>query len=459
MNPHIPDIEIRDCLARNDVDALRKLCEEEHPALIAEYLADFEPTEMWAFLALLDRDTCAEIFSHLHPDTQIELAENLTKEQLASLVTEMPPDDRVDLLKQLPEEQVNAIMPAIDPEERADIRRLSGYAENTAGAIMTSDFITLPAEATAEQCIDKLRREASDKETIYYAYVLDAHEKLIGFVSLRDLILAHPAARVTLFMHHDPISVQVTEDQEVAARMVQKYDLIALPVVDEQERLVGMITHDDAFDVISQEQTEDLEKLMGITGEHENAAYMRTSPWQHFRKRVGWVIALAALGLVAGFIVEKFGEVIATVAILVTFMPMLADTGGNTGSQSATLVVRGLAIGEIRPRDIMRVLFKELLVALPLGLVLGVLAFGRVVLFTETGADLGGNSMTIVGLAIALALALQVVSATLFGAILPMAAAGLKLDPALVASPALTTVVDITGLLIFFTTVKIMLGL
>ncbi|MEO0073146.1 MAG: magnesium transporter, partial [candidate division WOR-3 bacterium] len=252
-------------------------------------------------------------------------------------------------------------------------------------------------------------------------------------------------------------SVRVDEDQEEAARRIEKFDLIALPVVDEREALVGIITHDDALDVLVQEQTEDIEKLMAITGTHEATGYLKTPSWVHFRRRSIWVVVLAALGLVSGFIVQSFEGLLLQFAVLATFMPMLADTGGNTGSQSATLVVRALALREISPRDLWRVIAKELQVALMLGLLLAVLAYGRVLLFHGSASMTGGHPLWLVGVAVAAALAIQVVTSTLIGAVLPMAAAKLKFDPAVVASPALTTVVDITGLLIYFLTVKAIL--
>jgi magnesium transporter len=260
-------------------------------------------------------------------------------------------------------------------------------------------------------------------------------------------------------MRTDAISVKVGDDQEKAARTITNYDLIALPVVDDNNVLVGIVTHDDAADVIVQEQTEDVEKLMGISGEHESYAYMKTSPWRHFRNRVGWILGLAALGLVSGLIVQHFTVLLAQIALLATFMPMLADTGGNTGSQSATLVVRALALGEIVPRDSLRVLLLELVVSLLLAVVLAVFTIGRVLVFGAGQALPPGITPIGLALAIACALGLQVISSTLIGALLPLAASKLRFDPAIVASPALTTIVDITGLLIFFTTAKLMLGL
>ncbi|RME19426.1 MAG: magnesium transporter, partial [Candidatus Zixiibacteriota bacterium] len=265
-------------------------------------------------------------------------------------------------------------------------------------------------------------------------------------------------ALVKDIMEQDIVYVNADDDQEEAARKIEQYDLIALPVVNRNGMLIGIITHDDAFDIIVQEQTEDIEKLMAIGGAHEPRVYLSTSAWEHFRNRFGWIIALGLLGLVSGLIVQHYEALLLQISIIATFIPMLADTGGNTGSQSSTLVIRALAINEITPRDILRVLIKETKVSLMLAALLAILAYGRVVLFSGGAVLPPDVSLTTLGLAVALALALQVITATLIGALLPLIASRLRIDPAVVASPALTTIVDITGLLIFFTTVRVMIG-
>ncbi len=449
--------ELREAIASQDPAELREFLTNMHPQTIADFLSALEPVEIVAALRLAPPQTRAEIFSHLDIDEQLALIEILPRDELGRLLSDMAPDDRVDLLREIPEDRREAILPAMAQAEREDVRRLMSYPEGTAGAIMTSDYATLSPDETVADALARLRREAPDKETIYYSYVVDSNRQLLGDVSLKSLILARPEAKVSEIMRTDTISARVTDDQEAAARTILKYDLIALPVLDENGALVGIITHDDAADVITQEQTEDVEKLMGISGEHESYAYMRTSPVQHFRNRVGWIVVLAALGLISGFIVQRFEALLAQVALLATFMPMLADTGGNTGSQSATLVIRALALGEIAPRDSLRVLGRELLTALLLATVLGLFAFLRVMLFQAGRGLPPGVTPLWLGFTIACALGLQVITSTLIGALLPLVSARLRIDPAVVASPALTTIVDITGLLIFFTTAKLML--
>ncbi|WP_143340868.1 magnesium transporter [Dethiosulfovibrio salsuginis] len=450
-------VEVLGLLASEDSKGFARFFDKKHPAQVAEVLSEVSPMEAWSVLRYATRDLRAEIFSHLDLNFQIEIVISLGRDEVARLFSDLPPDDRTDLYKRLPEEVQDSILPAMAQGEREDIRRLSSYKEGTAGSVMTSDYATLTVDLTAAQAIEKLREIAPDRETIYYSYVVDESRRLLGYVSLRDLILAHRDSKVENLMHRNFVFARVNDDQEDAASKIQKYDLIALPVINGGDALVGIITHDDALDVISQEQTEDMEKLMAIGGSHEMVAYMKISPWQHFKNRVGWLIGLAILGLVSGAIVQGYETLLLQFAVLATFMPMLADTGGNTGSQSATLVVRALATKEISSEDLLRVLWREFLVALPLGAVLAVLAFARVYLFAPEMPE--GSSLIVLGLAVGLALGAQVVTSTLFGALLPMGAAKLKLDPALVASPALTTVVDITGLLIYFTIAKSLLGL
>lgn len=449
--------ELREIIEKNDNKALRAFCASLHPASVAEFLGALSGQDIRHVLALLEPRLRAEIFSALDQDIQAELAESLKRRELAEIVTHMSADERVDLLKRLPEDKQDALMPALAQVEREDIRRLFAYEEGTAGAVMTSDYATLFPDQTVQEALAKLRREAPDKETIYYAYVVDSERRLIGFLSLKDLIIARSDKRVEELMHRDLIYASVSDDQEEAAQKIAKYDLIALPVVNGNNVLVGIITHDDAIDIINQEHTEDMEKFMAITGSHETGTYLRTSSWGHIKNRCVWLVALAALGLVSGYIVQSFEGLLLQFAVLATFMPMLADTGGNTGSQSATLVVRALAVREISPGDILRVLWKEFKVGLPMALLLAILAFGRVIFFAGGSSRPEGYSLSSIGLAVGAALGLQVLASTLIGALLPMAAARLKFDPAVVASPALTTIVDITGLLIYFTTAKVLL--
>ncbi|MDZ7346629.1 MAG: magnesium transporter [candidate division KSB1 bacterium] len=451
--------ELRELLNIGDIESLRDFCESNHPAEVADFISALEPNEIWQILLAVKPEIRAEIFSHFDEDDQLELTEKLSRTELANLITDMSHDDRVDLFKRLPEETQRSLLPALAQAEREDIRRLASYEEGTAGSVMTSEYAVLQPSLTAAEAIEKLRLEAPNKETIYYAYVVDDQRRLIGFISLKDLIIARPHQKVEDLMHRDVIYVKADDDQEEAARKIQKYDLLAIPVVNNDRVLVGIITHDDALDIITQEHTEDMEKIMAIGGSHEAGVYLRTSAWEHFKNRATWVVSLAALGLVSGMIIHSFESTLMNLMILALYMPMVADTGGNTGSQSATVVVRALALKEISPSDFLKVIFKELRVSLLLAVILGLLSWLKVMFLSQGSTIPSGYTLPRIGLAIAVALGLQVVTATLIGAVLPLIAAKLKLDPAVIASPALTTIVDMTGLVIYFTSAKLILGI
>lgn len=451
--------ELQQLLLEGEASDLKLLFDDVHPADIAEAVAALDVDDQWKALSRLDPHYAAEVFSHLEDDIQEKIIATLNRPELAWLMTHIPSDDRADIFRRLPEERQESLLPALAQAEREDIRRLVAYPEGSAGSVMTSEYVTLPAAVTVDEAITRLRREAFNKETIYYAYVVDENRRLLGFVSLKDLILASPKERIEDIMHRDIIFARAHDDQEEAARLITKYDLFVLPVINGNDAMVGIITHDDAIDVINQEHTEDMEKFMAIAGSHETGGYLRTSVMEHFRNRAFWVVSLAIVGLFSGAIIHRYEDTLASLMLLALYMPMLADTGGNTGSQAATVIVRALALKELSLRDLLRVLFKEFRIAVMLSGVLGCVAFSRV-MFLSRGADVPDHlSLPLIGAAIALALSLQVISSTMAGATLPMIATFFKKDPAVVASPALTTVVDITGLLIYFNIAKWMLGI
>lgn len=450
--------EFREIINSKNWEQFSEICEDIHPAEIAELISALNISEIWALIENLNAKKRSEIFGNLDIVQQIEISEILNRKQLAELLTEMPADDRVDLFKRFPAEKQEFILPALAHAEREDIRKLASYEERSAGSVMTSDYVSLTEDLLVRDAINRLRLEASKKETIYYSYIINDSRQLIGFVSLADLILTDPKKLIKDVMHTEVIYAMVDEDQEDAARRIQKYDLIAIPVVNSNNNLVGIITHDDALDIITQEQTEDFEKLMAITGSHDTGVYLQTPAFTHFKNRAVWIISLAALGLISGMIIHKFESTLTSMMILALYMPMVADTGGNTGSQSATVIVRALAIGEVTFKDIFQILWKEFRISILLALCLGILSWMKV-MFLSHGSEIPqGFVIEKIGFAIALALSLQVITSTLIGALLPLLAAKLKLDPAVVASPALTTVVDITGLVLYFVTAKLILG-
>ncbi len=451
--------ELRELLAAGETDELRDFCTASHPATVADFISLLEPDEVRRVLATVPPRDRALIFGHLDPEMELALTQLMSRGELAEVVTHMLSDERVDVLQRLPEDQREALLPALAFAEREDIRRLASYPEGTAGAVMSSDYAALSATDNAAQAIERLRREAPDKETIYYAYVVDEQRRLIGFISLRDLILAPPFKKVGEIMQRDVVFAGVDDDQEKVAQLIAKYDLIALPIVGADNALVGIVTHDDVIDILRQEHTEDAEKFVGIAGEHEVGAYLRTSALTHFRNRAGWVVGLAILGLISGLILHHFEHTLEQLLLLAVYIPLIASTGGNTGSQSAMVIMRSLATGEITSRDAFKVLGKELCVALMLASVLALLTVGKVLWMSGDATLPEGLQLMHIATAIGLALGVQVVTATLAGALLPIAASRFGFDPAVVASPALSTIVDMTGLLIYFGMVRLVLGL
>ncbi len=440
-----------------DVAGFQKAVGSVHPGEIADSVAALHDTDIWRLLAVIPEQQAAQIFSRFDLDRQVELVHGANRQAMARLLEKLPHDDRADLVQRLDQQVAEQILPLVARAVREDIRKLASYAEGTAGALMSSDYATLRPDVTVAQALEQIRIQAPTRETIYNIYVEDEEQRLIGLVSLKGLILAKPAQLVQDIMHEEVISADVNEDQEPVIHKIEKYDLLAIPVTNGDRKLVGIITYDDALDALRQEQQEEFEKFMAISGGHAVGGYMRTPALGHFRNRVTWVVILGLLGLVSGWIVQNFEGLLLNFAILAAFMPMLADSGGNTGSQSAALMVRALSLGEVQPRDLLRILFKELKVSALLAVVLAAIAFGRVMVFGGGSTMPAGASLVWIGTAISIAMGLQVVSATLIGAILPLAAAKMKLDPAVVASPALTTIVDITGLLLFFGTATLLL--
>lgn len=453
------NIDLEELLAQKNYSEIRLICESKHPAKTADLLSNLPSTIIWKILLLINFEIRTEIFSYLPMNTQIDIAETLKRKELAQIFTEMSSDDRTDLFKQLPKETQDLLMPGLAHAEREDLIQLSSYPEKTAGSVMTSEYITLFAANTVAEALNKIRREGPDKETIYYAYIIKKDRTLEGFVSLKDLLLVKPEVQIEKIMQRDLIFCSVKEDQEDVAHKIQKYGLLAIPVVDENNFLVGIITHDDALYIITQEQTEDFEKFMAISGNHEAGAYFKKSSLIHFKDRAFWIISLAVLGLVSGMIIHSFEKTLMQFIVLIVYMPMIANTGGTCGSQAATVIIRAIALKEVSPKDAFRVLFKELKIAIFLSIALGMLTYAKV-LFLSHGVILPhGYTLLNIAFAVTVGLSLQVVTSTVFGASLPMIAHKLKLDPALIASPVLTTCVDISGLLIYFFSAKIILGI
>ena len=412
-----------------------------------DQLKDLRPIDIADILTLLDSDMSwklleklpdrATVFSYFDPEEQMEMAFLFPRASLAKLVGEMPSDERTDLYKRLDQDQRDALLPALAQAEREDIRRLSAYAEKTAGALMTSDYATLKAQMTVAQALAALRLEAPDAETIYHAYVIDEQRKLQGVVSLRTLILASPNQIIGDIMLTKVVASNVHEDQEDVAKTIARYDLIALPIIDNNGALVGIVTHDDAMDVASDEATDDFHKSGGVSS--LIGSFKDTSIRILYRKRVFWLVFLVFGNLISGVGIAHFEDVIAANLVLVFFLPLLVDSGGNAGSQSATLMVRALATGEVVMRDWFSLLGREAMVALLLGITMAA-AISVIGYFR-------GDAM------VSLVLALSMVSVVMIGCVigmsLPFILNKFGFDPASASAPLITSVCDASGVAIY----------
>jgi len=451
--------ELRDLLKTNNYEILKSFLDDHHEKEIAEYLGLLNPDEIWKILSFVNSYKRAEIFCYLDMDVQVNMVSGRHKRDITELLMQMSHDDRADLFQHLKSNVADKLLVLLPLKERIDVINLTSYKAETAGAIMTTDYTTLNETVTVGNAIIKIRMEAPSKETIYYIYVTNNLGKLIGFVSLRRIILADPDQKIKELMKSDVIFTHVDDDQEVAASVIEEYDLLALPVVDYKNRLLGIITYDDAIDIIREEQTEDLEKLMAIRGGVEEKSYLDIGAYVHFKKRVLWVIILGVLGLVSGMIISGFKDILKSLIILTFYMPLLNSAGGNTGSQSATVVLRAITLKELFPEDFFRVIKKEFSIGLMLCVCLGVMTYLRVLLFSNNQDIPSQFTLGTIAFLISIALSIQVIGSTVFGSVIPIIAIKLKLDPAVISSPALTTVVDMAGITIYFTTAKLVLGI
>jgi magnesium transporter len=440
------DAELKQRLI-DHVSILNKMPVVEVAELIEKLESDYDRIDVMSQFPI---DRQALILADLPITIQLSLFNAMSRKAFATIFEQMPTQSQVDFFQFLSKKAQTEILPFLSKSVRENILRLSAYPPDTAGGIMSLDYASVFERMTCAEAIAKVRADAPSKKLVYYVYVVNDEQTLLGFVTLKDLIMAEPSQMIADVVHREFVFVYVDEDREEVAKKIEKYDLIAIPVVNRQMQLLGVVTHDEAIDIIRAEQTEDLEKFMGIAQRDTELNYLETSSWKHFQKRVTWVVTLAAVGIISGMIIHRYEKALEKMLILALYMPMVADTGGNVGSQAATVIVRALALGEFSVRAWLKVIWKETKVSSLLALCLGVLAFAKVLFLsweTEIPAE---YSLVKIAFVISLALSLQVITATLIGAALPLIVKAFGGDPAVAASPAITTVVDITGLLIYF---------
>lgn len=399
---------------------------------------------------LLPKDVSVEVFAYIGEDEQVEIINGITQHEIDYIIDELAFDDMIDLLEELPANLVDKILLNTSKEERSLINTFLNYPENSAGSLMTIDYIDVKEYLTAKQALEHIKEVGLDSETVYSVYVMDGKRKLKGVVSLRSLVLADDDTSVSELMHTDVISVPVTMDQEMVSNIFKRYGLLAMPVVDREERLVGIITVDDIMDIIEDEATEDIQLMAGVTGKGDDE-YLDMSVLKHVKTRLPWLFILMCSYMITGAIITKFQDMLSQVIALVSYMPLLMGTGGNSGSQSATLIIRGLSTGEVDLKDFPRVAWKEIRISLCVGLCLSVLNFLRVIF-------IDGNSV-LVALTICVAMLIIVVIAKTIGGLLPMAAKAVGIDPALMAGPVVSSLTDMFSLAVYFLCATAILGI
>lgn len=451
--------ELRERLLADDTDAVRDALAAAHPADAANEIAGMPVREAARLLTLMPGHRQGAVFGYFEPDLQIEIAKALPRPALAAVITVMSHDERADVFRRLDDRQKSTLLPALAQAEREDIRRLAGYAEGTAGSVMTSDYATLSLSMTAREAIDALRKEAPDAETIYNAYVVDADRLLLGVVTLRDLVLADEGTPVEALMNRDFIAARADEQAEAVARRIGEYDLMAIPVLSEGGRIVGIVTADDALDIIEEETTDTMLQKAGLTTfpaseEHIRSERLVNGPlFYPVRVRLMFLIVTLIGGLIVGGLVETFEDVLEAVVATAVFIPLIMDMGGNVGTQSTTIFARGYALGQIRFEHYSRVLWRELRVGAILGLIIGVLA--GIVAWWWQGAP---NGIPQLGVAVGVSLFVTITLAAVLGFILPYVMVKIGVDHAPGADPFVTTIKDFTGLLVYFLLVGWLLG-
>ncbi len=445
--------EIRSMMAEGDDQGLAEVMNELHPASVAEFAEGLSVEEVWALLSRADVRRQAEVFAFFSPEKEVELVEGVGRERMSRLLEAMSHDDRVDLLRRCDEGTVESLLPLIAKADREDIRRLLSYPEDSAGSVMTSDYATLPPDVTVQEALNRLRQQAPDKETIYYIYVVDDERRLVGFVSLRDLILAKPGALIRDVMEAEVVRVRVNQDQEEVARQLAKFDFLAVPVVDDQNRIVGIVTHDDVLDVLVEEATEDALLMAAVGTMEEN--YLEAPFTTVWRKRALWLSCLFVAELFTFTALSHYEDAIASIIALSLFVPLCISTGGNSGSQAATLITRAMALGQVTPGLWWKVLRHELLMGLVLGLTLGVIGFVRAALTPHS--VLGNADRWMLALIIGQSVAIICLWGTLVGSMLPLVFKRLGFDPGYASSPFVATFVDVTGIVIYFSIAKVYL--
>ena len=440
--------KIIELLSQNNYKELKALLRESNEADVAECLNELEKEDLAIVFRLLNKDEAADIFARMDDGSQEMLVELMSDSELASIISKLYVDDAADLIEELPANLVTKVLKNTSATKRKTINEILKYPEDSAGSIMTTEYVDLHKNDTVKDAFDRIRKIGLKKETVYTCYVIDSDRHLLGVTTVKDLLMEDYETKLVDVMEENVITVSTTEDKEEVSKMFDKYDFLALPVIDSENRLVGIVTIDDAFDVMSEESEEDFEKMAAMAPSED--VYLKEPIFRQYKNRIVWLLILMLSSIVTGKIIANYESAFASVPLLVSFIPMIMDTGGNCGSQASTMIIRALATDEIETRDVFKAWWKEIRIALLVGVTLGIVNGARIALQYH---DLS------LALVIAITLMFTACIAKSLGCLLPIGAKALKLDPAYMASPMITTIVDACSLAIYFNIALVLMNI
>ncbi len=440
--------QFKELIKNKQLKEAKALIENLNEVDVAFLIDELDPTTGTVVFRMLPKDIAADVFANFDSEQQQAIIRSSTDAEIKAIMDELYFDDKVDMLEEMPSNVVNSLLKYSAPEERNLINQFLKYPENSAGSLMTIEYVSLKKEMTIEESFRKIKREGIDKETIYTLYVTDDYRRLIGILSLRELIVAPAETKISELMRSEVVYVHTHDDQEDVANIFRKYGFEAIPVVDNEKRIVGIITYDDIIDIIEAETNEDFQVMAAITPSEDE--YLESSVLSLAKHRIMWLMVLMISSTITQRIIAGYESYLYSVAGLSTFIPMLMDTGGNSGSQSSTLVIRGLATGDIKPKDWYKVMWKEFRIAMVVGIVLSIISYFKIIYFDKMPNN--------IALTVSITLIFAVMTAKVVGGALPIAAHKLKLDPAIMASPLITTIADATSLVVYFILAQSIIG-
>lgn len=441
--------EIIELIESKKWSALREGLSSWHPSEVAELLMSIKKEERVLVYRALPRDFAADVFAEYDFEQREHLLNDLTDKETKNLLADLSPDDRTDLLAELPAKATKTLLNLLSPEDLKEARKLLGYPEDSVGRLMTPDFVNIQEDWTIERALEHIRKFGRDSETIYRLYVLDGNGKLIDDLLLRNLIIADANKHVSDLMDYNVVSISAFEDQEEAVRYMEKYDISALPVVDSAGVLVGIVTFDDILDISTEEATEDIQRLGGVNP--VDSSYLSAGSFKLISKRFPWLLILVLVNFVSAAVIDFYKDVTLQVVALASFIPLLIGTAGNSGTQSATLIIRSLAIGEIDVTDWFKIMMKELLIGILLGVIFGLISYVVGLVNAESSFN--------IPIVISLSMVVLIIWANLIGSLLPIAIAKAKLDPAVISSPLIATLIDVSGIFIYYNIAILLLNL